>query len=384
MPDDRTNPSWFPSWLPDFFPRDSPTIHEQLQCPPGQHRDFRGGRTGVCVPDQARGPMPGTIVEIPEAPTPAPPRPGRVPRPPKVPSVEPPSTPPPSSPSSSPVDRTTGRYFPRGRAEPLPSLFAVPAILGWVLGALVIGPYFGYGNWDTRAARPSPTGPPRRTRRPPGPASDVPPYYRYEGPWPYQPGMPMPGPLPLPRRTPRVPARPGDFVDPTTGAPLPTPRDRTVPRTGSPVSPLPAEWPLGSPLPGPGYDPFTRAPAPAPAPRPAPRTRPGGRTGPALSFPFPVPWGIPGVAPGYISDPLTRQPTPRPQPTPRTPATPRPRLPPAPRLTPIDQPGAQSLPRYLGQPKQANPCTAERTTRRRRQRDCKKFTTKTIRVCADK
>jgi hypothetical protein len=93
--------------------------------------------------------------------------------------------------------------------------------------------------------------------------------------------------------------------------------------------------------------------------------------------------GFPGTAqPRVAPRTLTpQQPSTRSPPRTRTPTTPRPSPPPS--LTPLQDPVPTSQPQALRKPTSANPCTTERTARRRRQKDCKSYTTKTIRVCAD-
>lgn len=303
------------------------------------------------------------------------PQPRRPTLPPKAPA--PTVTPP----TSSPVDGATGRYFPRGRAAPrigvLNRVLGIPGAMAWVLGTLVFGPYFGTTrDYQGELERPSTSGPPRRRGRVTTPTVPAP------RPWPDDPFLePLPRfpgtglPIPLPRRT---PSAPGTLVDASTRPRTLPPRPRTVPRTGTPVQtvPSPNDWTLGDPLPGPGYDPFTRAPAPAPAPRAAPRARPGTRR---VGFPVQLPWSLPGVEPRSVPRTNPRPLTPQqPRAQPRTPTLPRP-----PELTPAQDPVPVSLAQPQRKPTQSNPCTTERTARRRRQKDCKKFTTKTIRVCAD-
>jgi len=370
MPDDFRIPWWLRQ-LPDLWPRDTPTIPEQLRCPPGFHR----GRPGEgCVPDAPPPPPPstepGTLTEVDEgfvAPTP-PPR--VVPRPPKVPAPLPPAPPGPTV-----VDRSTGRYFP-GRGSPTPTTVG---LLLSVLGTLVFGPYFtssdrAYREELERRTLPGPPrrGRPRRVESTTEPEVNCTLNPLHPNCWqtlPRAPGWWMPAPT---RRTPRV-STPGQRprTVPTGPSPLPQPRTRvpTVP------APSPAGWLLGDPIPGPGYDPFTYTPAPAPAPRAAPR--PGTRRRPRVAFP--LPFGDPGL-PGSVARPIPRRVT-----QPLTPQPlPRPRLPPAPTLTPLQDPVLQAQPQPLRKPTSANPCTTERTARRRRQRECKQYTTKTIRVCADK
>lgn len=399
-------PDWIIPWIPRIIPqlpRNTPTIDEQLRCPPGTHR----GRPGEgCVPDEP--PPPPRLVEIPGTP-PTPREPTGRERPPKntdargplppiiVEPPLPPVQPPPVSPGPAPAsipDATTGRYFPRASA-PAPrgtfsTLLGVGGLLAWVLGTLVIGPYFTTTTreYEEELRRTSTSGPPRRTRRRPPSAEDLPPYYRYEGPWPYTPGMPAPGPIPLPRRTPRAPATPRSGP---AGTALPAPaRPRTLPGTRTPVQgvPAPAGWTLGDPLPGVGYDPYTVAP-PTPAPRASPRSAPRTRSPVWLPVWFPIgdpvsrpaPTGRPRVRPLTPQQPSSPRPLPR-QPVPQP--APIPRLPPGPTLTPFDEPVPTSQPQGLRKPTSANPCTTERTARRQRQKDCKRYTTKTIRVCADK
>lgn len=387
MPDDRGYPSWVPTWVPDLFPGSTP-FRDPPPCPPGTRRLVGGG----CSTPTEPAPPP-KLVEIDEgfvAPVLIP-RPNT--RPPKVPGpVGPPPAPPAPAPGApgggSVVDRTTGRYFPRGPAAPrtLPGALSVGGALLWVW-AMAFGPSLGFG-WRERSLfdpLPRNAGPPRRTR----PRGTV---VSPNAPRPfwdetYRPGYrslpdwlrPARGPFPTSRRIPTNVATPLPRTVPT--------RPRTLPGGRSTVQPLPAPapWGLGDPLPSPGYDPFTYAPAPAPAPRAPPRPAP--RTRDPIRWPLGLPFGLPGSVPApspRTRSPLTPQPTPSSpsQPTPRAP--PLPRLPPAPTLTPFDQPVPRSQPQPQRKPTEANPCTEQRTERRRRQKDCKRYTTKTIRVCADK
>lgn len=380
MPDDLNSPWWL-RIIPTLFPHDTPTIDEQLRCPPGTRR----GRPGEgCVPDGVSGDQQGRLVEVPGdafvGPVPTP----RVPLPPKVPTAPPPAPPAPDpvlprAPAPSPADMSTGRYFPRGAAG---ATATTAGLLLYVLGAGVIGPYLGYG-WRERSffdPLPRNAGPPRRRRPRTVATPDEFPF----GEDPYAPYRPMPRfpatglPIPLPRRLPNAPFGLPD-VRTTPPRTVPT-RPRAVPGTQTPVRGLPAPsptgWTLGNPIPGPGYDPYTYAPpTPRTAPRPTPRTRNPVR----LPFwsPFGLPFGEPAPVPGTrVPRPLTPQPTTR--------APPRVRLPPPPRLTPLQDPVPHSLAQPQGKPSEANPCTAQREARRKRSRDCKRYTTKTIRVCADK
>lgn len=399
---------YIPSIIPLLPPRDTPTIEEQLKCPAGTHREIGRG----CVPDP-----PPKRVEIPivfdpdtggtrecmtddecqnpqrHRPPPCPPgttrsgpggtcaEPFKIPRPPKEargplppPIIVPPPVVPAPAPSPSPVDRTTGRYFPRSTAR-LPTLVEAASRAGlilWVLGTAIIGPFVGYRERSLFDPLPRSAGPPRRRGRVRVATPEADPGFRVT----YPPGTGLP--IPLPRRTPD--ARPRTVTPQPGRGPLPA-RPRALPRTGTPVSPVlaPAGW--LEPIPGPGFDPFTVAPpTPSPAPRPAPApARP--RVGPRVTFPLglPLPLGVPvrsfpRVAPRDFPSPLTPQ-----QPTrPRTPLRPQ-----QPRLTPFNDPVPVSQPQALRKPTSANPCTAERTARRRRQKKCREFTTKTIRVCAD-
>jgi len=164
-------PDWFP-WIPRGFPLPSPggtpSIPDQLRCPAGSHRELGTGRCVLNAP-----PPPPTIIEVPTAPPePREPRPGeRPPKPPdegRGPLPLPPVVPPPPASVESPVDRTTGRYFPRqGRPAPrgvLGPALGVPGALAWVLGTLVFGPYFTgrTREYERELERTSTAGPPRR------------------------------------------------------------------------------------------------------------------------------------------------------------------------------------------------------------------------------
>lgn len=358
MPDDFRLP-WFPRIR---FPENTPRIRDQLRCPPGTHRRLGAGPDAPCVSD---GPAPpGTLVEIPADAFVGPVVPRPVPRPqipPKAPTAPPPTAPPPTaSPSGgSVVDRTTGRYFPRGRTLPLPTLPQAAARAGlvlWVLGTLIFQPTERLMREAGTLPRPRSAGPPRRgSRRAPVAAPiGFPEFIKIIGPFP-------------------IPTGGADVRAPTVST-----RPRTLPGTRTPVQRVPA--PTGSPwgapgfpLPSPAYDPFTVAP-PTPRPIHAPAGRPAGRPRPRV-LPFLPGFGLPGGQPRAVPRTLTPQ-----QPRARDPLT----RPPAPSpLTPVN-PGLSPLPQFQAKPTSSNPCTTERTARRRRQKDCQSYTTKTIRVCADK
>lgn len=382
-------------------PRNTPSIRDQVKCPPGQHRDLA---TGACVADP-----PPRLVEVPAPPgAPRPPT-GRE-RPPHdesrgplpLPPVQPPVTPapPPVAPAPSPADvlpprgPVFPRTTPRGVEPTIPAAAAaIPAAVLAVLYSFVFYPYFRSSPLERAQQRTG--GPPRRggrrttTATPPAPRPYWDTTYRpgYRGLPAWVPrGVLIPVPGADPYGTPRtVPSRPG-------AVPRSQPTVRTVPSTRSAPAPVEARWTLGDPLPGPGYDPFTRAPAPAPAPRAAPR--PAARPGSRPRVVFPLPFGVPGVGPGPFSPALTPQPrAPAPnspplprQPTPRAPprSTPRPVPAPPPQLTPFNPPVPTSQPQVKSAPTEANPCTAQREARRSRQKSCRSYTTKRIRVCADK
>lgn len=374
-----------PGFLPGLPPDPGPGIHDQIACPPGSHRPLGGGINAPCVADAGRD-APPKRTEIDEGFVGPAPIPRDTIRPPKLPpGTAPPGPtlpPPPTSPGPSPADalpRSLPSQLPIPRStRPLPTLGAVAGRLGalaWVLGTLVFSPYF-LPRVPQRAQ-----GPPRRTTRRTvtspgdincGPGATDPFCYM---PLPRQPGGK------IPERTPDAPAG-----SPRTGSPagrsVPD-RPRTLPGTRTPVrrvpAPTPAGWTLGDPLAGPGYDPFTYAP---PTPRVAtPRATPRPATRPRVGFP--LPFGLPRVDPGFGTRPLTTQPRPL---TPQQPARARPgvRPSPPPTLTPFNDPVPTSQPQAFRKPSSADPCTAQRTERRRRQRECKRYTTKTIRVCADK
>lgn len=321
---------------------ENPERYRPPPCPPGQTRSGPGGR---CAQPFTRARMP-----IPQMPT----------------VIYEPVYQPRTSPAPSPADR-----LPRQRAaRPARGIGGLlGGVYAWVLGTLVLGPYLGGDDWQPA---PRSSGPPRRTRRPPGPSQDVPPFYRYEGPWPYTPGTALPGPIPMPstRRT----TAPGRN---TRGIPAPRalpPRPRSMPRAQPTVSPVPAPapWTLGDPLPELGYDPYTVAP-PTPAPRRPAQPFPQPR---APAFPFPT--GLP-LSPRVGTRRTVRS-------TPRT-LTSQPRrvqLPRQPSFTPNPNPSPLAFAQPMAQPASSNPCTAQREQRRRKQKACKKFTTKTIRVCADR
>lgn len=338
-------------------PRRDPNVRLP-QDPPPPPKPSPIGKLGE-IDDAFVAPIPPPIARpnIPKVPAPPVPQPPGAPAPPATPPAGPGPAPTPTGPSPADVlprqQLPSSLPLPRQRMLPLPT---AATVLG-VLWELVFLPYF------ETPVRSIPTGPPRRTR----PRSTV-----VDSPT-AAPGRPGTWPQP------RIPAPTGDPTD-EWNPPLPT-RPRTVPRTSTPVRTVPAPgWTLDDPLDFPGYDPFTHAP-PTPQPRaparPFPRT-----TGP--DFPFPIGWpvdlpvrvprGVPSGRPGPLSpigDPLTGQPS--------RPRGARPVKLPSP-LDPVLDPLAE--PRRP--PTEANPCTSQRTERRRRQKKCKEFTTKTIRVCADK
>lgn len=376
---------WIPRLWPLLPPRSTPTIDEQLRCPPGSHRELGRG----CVPDSP--PPPPTVVELPGAPPPPrEPRPGA--RPPKsddafvgpvpVPVPVPQPTPAPAPTTSSPVDRTTGRYFPRDRTTRLPTLPEAASRAGlvlWVLGSFVFSRYFDRSPLE-RAQHPAPSGPPRRTTR--GRIDTLP----APRPWPADPYpdyRPLPGfpriPFPLPTESPRATHSPRGTVRPRVD-----PRALPRPRTAVPTVPAPVYQPgVFEPIPGPGYDPFVVAP-PTPAPRSVPRSTPGRRSPVRLPVWWPGQPVLPGTgAPGRVRPgPLTPQ-QPTSSPRPRPPLTPQ--RPPQPTLTPVNDPmsGLSPQPGFR-KASPSDPCTEARAERRRNQRECKRFGTKTIRVCVDR
>lgn len=393
MPDiDIRDLTLLPGTLRRLWPRNTPTIRDQLACPPGSHRSLE---SGGCVPDT---PPPPPVLNTVPTPPPAPStRDTSRDRPPKneafLPPIPPPvivQPPPPvvpppvASPAPFPDATTSLPRAPRGTVRTtgvLNPLLSVGGVLAWVLGTLVFGPYFTgtTRDYERELERTSTRGPPRRGRPRGRTSEDLPPYYRYEGPWPYPPGTPLPGPIPFPRRTPSGPGT--QPRAPTTRLPSPA-QPRALPRTRPTVRglPAPAGWTLGDPLPGVGYDPYTVAP-PTPSPRTRPRSTPRTRNPVRLPVWWPVsdPVRLPGVAPRRTTPLTPQQPTSSPRP--RAPLTPQQPFNP---LTPLQDPVPLSQPQGLRKPTSANPCTTERTARRRRQQDCKRYTTKTIRVCADK
>lgn len=332
--------------------------------------------------------------------------PPRIVVPPKVPTPTappPPVTgPPPSVTGPSPADAFP-RQLPIGRSVPVAAGvlraardLSVAGVLSWVW-TLAFGPSFGFG-WRERSLfdpLPQPTGPPRRTRRPGATVSPNAPQPFWDQ--TYRPGYrglpgwlrPIRGPFPLPGGVDPSTRSVPDVRNPPRAMPT---RPRTLPGGSSTVSPVlaPAGWTLGDPIAGPGYDPFTYTPPPSPAPHAPPRAIP--RSTPADfpwpdGFNYPSPFGNPRVGTRPRTRPLTPQPTPRapPRTTPGTPprAQPTPRPQPPPGLTPFNTPEPQSQPQYSADPCGAAANTAQREKRRRR-KECKRFTTKTIRVCADK
>lgn len=369
-----------PDNIPYFDPRDFWWV-----APNRGGRVYPGAPLGPKYPNEPARPPPindrGTIVELPEPLPPSTPRPDDAFLPPvKIPVLEPPVVGPGPGATPSPGGGSIADALPRQRLpvsgpRVAPGVLAavrdlsIAGVLSWVW-ALAFGP--SIGTFALPEPRPAGRGPPRRRARvvdtatPPAPRG----YLDRTTPRSY-PGLP---PWLRPNILVPLPETIDAPINPRHGRrTLPT-RPRTVPGGSSTVSPVlaPAGWTLGDPIVGPGYDPFTWAP-PSAQPRapgqPFPREQP-------VDFPWPA------------SLPFAPRGTGRPRPTPRTrtPLTeqPLPRPAPTPTLTPFDEPVPRSQPQPRPQPYQANPCTAQRTERRRRQRDCKKFTTKTIRVCAEK
>jgi len=422
-------PDWFP-WIPRGFPLPSPggtpSIPDQVRCPAGSHRELGTGRCVLNAP-----PPPPTIVEVPTAPPePREPRPGeRPPKPPdegRGPLPLPPVLPPPVA-APSPVDATTGRYFPRS-ARPatrgvLRPLLGVPGALAWVLGTLVFGPYFTgtTREYERELERTSTRGPPRRRNPPKQPDENViePPFpMRFPG-YRFFPTVVMPLPhLPAKRPTnnprrytnpPPVPYQESPFerIRRTLGTEEPpvSPRSRAVPgpRTSVPVMPVEPSliWGPVHPETVVDYDPYTtysptpsRRIQPFPTSNPVPRQAPTGPLGLPLQGPWfdPFPFAVPRTGrgtrrvPSPRARPLNPQqpltPQPRPTPTPRLPTVPAP----GPGLTPIQDPvgGLSPQPGFRKASPPRDPCTEARSARRRRQQECKRFKTKTIRVCADR
>lgn len=252
-----------------------------------------------------------------------------------------------------------------------------------------------------RAPRPSRRPPPRR--RPPPPKRP-----------PARPARPPPVRR-TPRTIPNIPGLPADFPSPTLNPidfilrewqlytrPLGERsgnRRRGGARTRARFPPMP---PISLPAPGPipvdiptparstpnaRPDPFppavpspgrSPAPSPRPAPRPA-RAAPARLINPLISALLSAPlYGSPGSLPS----PRLR---PRSQPQPRLRELSQPSSP----LTPSQQPGVGLQPgRVTVASPEGNPCEVrvreQRRKQRQRRKQCQKFTTKTIRVCADR
>lgn len=381
---------------------ENPEDHRE-PCPPGY---TRGGPGGACArPFTPSDPFPDPI----QPPPPAPPTQSRGPL------VLPPEVLPPQPvlPGPSPADQLPPPRFPRTVAPAAAVLRGVArstiaGILGWMYGTLIIGPgIISQREYDAELGRVSTKGPPRRRTNPQVTGDVVP-----------DPRVPrrVPGPFSV-----KLPSRRKDPSTGPTSRPVLLPNDpcllygegcgdinsrlrrtigteepvlappRPLPRTSPTVRgvPAPAGWTLGDPIEGPSYDPFiTAPPTPSPIHAPtAPRTVPSGRPRvlPLLPGWIADPRSVPRVSPRTVPrSPLRPQQPSSPRTSP--PRTPLPRKAPAPfnPLTPLQDPVPRLDPTRLQPPNEANPCTVERTARRRRQKECKRFTTKTIRVCADK
>lgn len=342
-----------PPWFPPPATPGGPSVREQLSCPPGFHREFGRG----CV---RNAPELGSLSMLSQ---PGGPSVADRPRPaPRVPSI---------------ADLAFAFIFGGAQPSPAPRPARRP---------------------PRRRRSPAPKRRPARRRTPstrPAPAP-IP-----EGPPAPAPDRPAPSRLPLPRvkdlpwrgvpfiieewrryiegprpvpRTPGPPTRTSPRTRPTTFPPLPAP---AIPGPRAIPVDLPTRSPRGFPerVPGPSYDPFIVAPPagrPVFTPSPTPASRPA--TQPRIAFP---------LAPGFPSSRPrpSRAPAPRAQPSLRQleqPGSP---------LTPV-QPGPLGLGRITVASPTADPCAVRvrdaRRKQRERRKECKKFVTKTIRVCADK
>lgn len=177
---------------------------------------------------------------------------------------------------------------------------------------------------------------------------------------------------------------PSPVDDPSIAAPTNWPSNWPFPAT--PSAPSPAGYPYGVPLP---YDPFSTTPGPVRAPAsPRPATRVPRRTTPSEpAFPWPSDL-LPrtGRRNRPAPSPLTRTPS---QPAPRSPTAPgSPLIVQQPYNPLVDDPTRATAPQPSSPLVPSNPCTAAATEQkreqRRRRKECKRFKTKTIRVCADK
>lgn len=276
---------------------------------------------------------------------------------------------------------------PRPRTPPRPTIPPGTIILGSPAPALPTQP----------APRPAPRRRPPKRKRPPARPRRPPARRTLPGQWPeVEPPAPKkpPAPVKLPRIVPRIFRHPAlDFVFESwrlyiegplrrrTAGPL----RRTAPRPAPAVfNPLPTpNFPAPGPLPvdvptvvsSPpfrrvqedlGYDPFILAPPvgrPVFSPSPAPRAAP--RRGLPLSL----------SPPSYRARPA------RPRIADRAP-------PEIGRLTQLKPAPLQSIGRVTVADPTADPCAVRARDARRKQRqrrkECKRFVTKTVRVCADK
>lgn len=394
--------------IPVLPPRDTPSVPDQLRCPPGQHRDLG---TLKCVDDATTPPK---LVELREGELPCPPGTRRVPNigcvtlPGPDPSMPDRVIVPP--PSICPPGQVRGQY---GNCVPIwtPNPFeGMPRNIGSALRGLT---QFWLGELGKPRPKPAPrrrraprrtrppARPPRRTappRPPPAPPRPAPPRVVP----PSRPVVPIPRGLPTINPIGMVLEFWKRYTD-AIGERTKNPRrggNRTraqFPRMPPVSIPVPATIPVELPRP----QPRTRnVPSPAPttqprpAPSPAPRPRPAApRARPLLS---------PSLLLGSISGPILGLLAPRvssvPRPTLGRVTLPRQRLveisdpmrnPIGDPLTPIKSPVPGLQPGRVTVASPTNdPCAVRARDARRRQRarrkQCKKFTTKTIRVCAER
>ena len=384
MPDFRI-PLPLPSVVPLLPPRNTPTIRDQLECPEGYYRSIK---TGACIPKPEGAPStrPPTVFD------------------PDTGGIRPCATddecenpedhqPPPCPPGY------TRSGFGGKCARPFVPGFPALSFLGLIeryLGKKA--PRRSPGPSRRRAPRrraPPPKRPPARPRRPP-PGAPVRRTPRRAIPWPD--GFPAPTLNPidfvidqfyeltrdLGQRT-GMNRRGGNRtrMPPTRMPPVTIPVPSTIPVVLPRPQPMPARRTSNAePVPGvPARAPITRR-APAPRPRSAPRS----------VLRSVLPGVLSNVLVGLLSPALFSPPTafalspmPRAQPQPRP--APRP-LSPQPIGDPLTPVQGQQLGFATVASPDADPCAVRARDARRRQRkkrkECKKFTYRKIKVCADK
>lgn len=413
--DDFTLPSWFPRF---DLPRDTPSIEDQLKCPPGTHRELGRG----CVPDEAPTRLGGLtevfdpLPPVDETPNKAPCPPGTVRSPfgdcRDVPRVIDPSTgaPRPCSTDDECENPELFRKCPPGLFwngsrcalpwTPNPFIRAseiTSAVLHRIAAAVL-------GDLGAPAPKRAP-GPSRRPsrRRRPAPRKRPPARPNRPAPAPRMPPRVVPGNLPMSPTNPvQFILREFELYTRPLGERRQNPR-RGGARTRARFPPLPPVVmptvpPLEVEIPRPAQRSRSNAPTPAPAPAPARSATPA--PSPRVvsrSIPSPLSNPLLGLGLGLLSSPLFSPPAPRAR-------TSLNRQPSARRVEirdPIRDPIGDPFTPLQPQPRQQqqigrltvaeptnDPCAVRARDARRRQRqrrkECKRFVTKTVRVCADK